>query len=160
MSEGAPEDKDWKRAHELHDKYRASGLALSVIIATLSGGAINIIRPQAPGKCFILFLPIALSIAHQFCLYMGERHEARAVWKWFEARMQADAIDKSGVQGIDRIEMFVKKWGPTSGEGFEHGKASTTWFTRADYLCFLAAGSFLICGFIAVTQLPVISGLK
>jgi hypothetical protein len=109
----AQQEAGWKRANELHEKYRGSGLALTVLIVTLSAASLNALRPQG-WLGFLFFLPIALSIIHQTCLYMGQRNEARSSWQWYIATMQAEHINSYPSGPADRLNAFQDTWAKSS----------------------------------------------
>jgi hypothetical protein len=154
------QDSEWQRTTDLHEKYRSSGLALSVMIVTLSSAALNAIRPQG-WLGFALFLPIALSIAHQTCIYMGQQHEARGSWKWFVYGMNAINLNALEPSDEARRRILRDQQEGVAIAGDKHRDGAALWFTRADRLCIAAAVSFIIGGAIAAMQLPaVIPGTK
>ena len=153
----AKEQKQWERTTQLHERYRTAQLALTVLIVTITGAALNALRPQGI-LGLLLFVPIALSIAHQTCLCMGQRHDAKGSWKFFISTKQlqsaTEAIAQAGGGMGDRIKAMNDTWGKTSAEGWKHSENSNWWYGWADWLCLAAAGAFIVCGAVVAWVLP------
>lgn len=151
LSNDEKQRREWERSHALHDKYRGTGLALSLTIIGLSGAVLEKLRPQGCEGLFF-FLPIALSIVQQACLFMGQQHEARASWAWFIA--SSYSVDLQTVTDPDRKAQLIKISRESADRGFTHNEGGTLWFSRADCLCWASVLSFLVAGAIAATHMP------
>jgi hypothetical protein len=143
--------KQWERSTALHDKYRAAGLALTVLIVTVSAAAINAIRPQGWLGLF-MFLPIALAIVHQACLYFGQQSEAWGSWRWFvvskSIRDKATAITPVIAEQAEEAQKRAV------ADGWRQRDRGTFWFKAADVTCAAAVVAFVAVGLFVSMNLP------
>src|SRR5262249_37846486 len=102
------------------------------MIVSLSGGALTAFRPQSPVVGTLLFLPIALSILHQTCIYMAEQKEARSAWNALLQDIQIQFLDTIKPTPPDRPERVEKIWADTGMGGIHDDAASVKWFIWAD----------------------------
>lgn len=130
---------------ESYARYRASGFGLMATVISLSAsGIVGVLSRQSPPSqhyALLLFFPILLALAQQYCAYMGQLRGAQSAFEQLGAYLQLEMTGLKGEKGTKEEPGVLKKV-------FEVHDASNWWYGWADKLCAASVGTFSILALI------------